>query len=116
MWSGSTPSTDPYLSLYGGVYFALENAAGQYLNDLNQVSFGTVPLHNGGATSAVFYEEFVAGTDTFYASSASLGQVTYGPIAQPIGYYVARRAKFSPVIFSIGPLLSSVPNRLLKFG
>jgi pimeloyl-ACP methyl ester carboxylesterase len=104
---GATPSADPYLSRYGGVYFAVQGATGQYLNNLTQVTFGNTALLNG-ASPSVFYNEFVSGTETFEATSPSLGQISYGPAAVPIGHFVALRDKLAPAILSVAPLLPSV--------
>jgi hypothetical protein len=104
---GATPSADPYLSRYGGVYFAMQGATGQYLNNLTQVAFGSTTLLNG-ASPSVFYNEFVSGTGTFEATSPSLGQISYGPAAVPTGHFVALRDKLAPAIFSVAPLLPSV--------
>lgn len=114
---GVTPSQNTYLSRYGGIYFELENATWQYLNDLTQVTFGTVPLQNGGATGRVFYNEFfVGGTDTFHATSASLGQITYGVSIQAAGHYTAIRAKFSPAIYFVSPVLPNTTARIVQSG
>jgi len=50
---GIPAAQDSYLGQYGGIYFALANAAGQYQNDMTQVQWGSVALHNGGASHAV---------------------------------------------------------------
>ncbi len=92
-----TPTQDPYLSQYGGIYFALENAGGtQYINDLTQVYWGSVPLQNGGATNSIFYNEFVGGQGTFQVASTSLGPLNCGPFAEPPGYFTVRLCKYSP--------------------
>ena len=106
---GGTPSTDPYLSQYGGVYFTVKSAADEFLTDLTQVLFGNVTLQNGGAAGTVFYNEFTAGTETFQATSTSLGPVTEGPATVPPGRFIAVRAKFAPAISSVTPLLSTIP-------
>jgi pimeloyl-ACP methyl ester carboxylesterase len=113
---GGTPSADPYLSQYGGVYFALENSADQFLADLTQVLFGAVALQNGGAAGTVFYNEFTAGTGTFDATSSSLGQVTHGPTTVPPGRFTAVRAKFAPVMSSVGPVLPNSSAALVQSG
>lgn len=112
---GGTPTTDPYLSVYGGVFFAAESSTAQYLTDLSAVSFGTVSLQNGGANDTVFYDEFIAGTGTFQAASASIGSVSYGPLTLPIGHYSTQRAKFSPAISGVTPLLNT-PALLVQAG
>jgi hypothetical protein len=114
---GGTPATDPYLSQYGGVYFAVEPANGEsYLSDLSSVLWRNVILQPSGAPSSIFYNEFVAGAGNFQAASASLGQVTYGPVTIPTGHYSTFRAKLSPAIFSVGPLLGSGPGRVVQSG
>jgi len=113
---GGTPSTDEYLSQNGGVYFAVETANGQaYLNDLSSVVFGSYSLLNE-ASAAVFYDEFITGSEKFQAESASLGQVSYGSITIPTGLYTAIRAKYSPAIFEVTPLLASVPGWVVQSG
>jgi hypothetical protein len=104
---GTAPSADPYLSRYGGVYFAVQGTTGQYVNDITQVAFGNTTLVNG-ASPSVFYADFVSGTGTFEATSPSLVQISYGPATVPTGHFVALRAKLAPAIVSVTPLLPSV--------
>ena len=116
---GGTPTTDLYLSHDGGVYFGVETAADQYLSDLNQSSvyWGATELNSGGAADTVFYNEFVAGGGgSFQATSASLNQITYGPVTVPAGYYSTFRAKFSPAISGVGPILASGPGWVVQSG
>ena len=123
-WASSTLSTTPTqnvpLSQDGGVYFALENAAGtQYVNDLTQVSWASVPevsLQNGGATDAVYYYEFLAGSRTFTATSKSLGTLSCGPITVPPGYFTTFRCKYPPIVSSVGPLVGNTTARLVQSG
>jgi uncharacterized protein (TIGR03437 family) len=117
-WSsiGSTPNQDPFLSLYGGMFTALRNAAGQYLGDLTQVSFGSIALQNGGATGAVFYNEFVNGAGPLQFQSQSLGPVNCGNVTEPMGYYSLFPCKLSPAISSVGPLWSGTLARIVKSG
>src|ERR1700676_3158774 len=102
---GTTPSQDPYLSKYGGIFFGQLTAADKYVGDFSQVSFGTVALQAGGAAGSIFYNEFLNGAATFQARSASLGTLTCGPFTEPVGYFVALRCKSPPLILSVGPLL-----------
>jgi len=104
---GTAANADPYLSRYAGVYFAVKGTTDQYVNDLTQVAFGSTALLNG-ASPSIFYDEFVSGTGTFEATSPSLGQISYGPATVPTGHFVALRAKLSPAIFSVAPLLPTV--------
>ena len=115
---GSPPSQDPYLSQFGGVFFAVEQATGSYLNDLSQVLFGSVPLQNGGATGIVFYNEFLKGTGTFTATSSSLGQVTDGPVAVPAGRYSVNSPKIGPAIavLGVGPLAPKTAGWVVESG
>ena len=116
---GGTPTTDFYLSHDGGVYFGVETAANQYLNDLNQSSvfFGPTELNSGGAADTVFYNEFVpAGTGGFQVASASLNEITYGPVTAPTGYYSTFRAKFSPAISRVTPIFANTPGWVVQSG
>ena len=111
---GSTPSTDPYLSQYGGVYFAVEGPTGQYVNDLTSVAFGGVPLPNG---TSVFYDEFLtAGNGTFQFNSQSLGGEYTAPGTVPVGHYGVIRPKFAPLISYVGPLLPNVSGWIVESG
>jgi uncharacterized repeat protein (TIGR01451 family) len=110
----------PSQNWYGGVYFAVGQATGPYLNNLSKPFFGSVALEDGGATDmSVFYSEFLSGTDTFAATSASLGQVFhYGPITVPSGQYSVNRAKFGPAIAvkGVGPLASNTAGWVVPSG
>lgn len=107
----ATPAVDPWLSTYGGIYFASENAADQSIS-LSKVTFGSVPL-NVGPTGGAFFNEFIRGTDTFYENN---GIYTCGPFTQPLGYYYALRCKFSPQIWSVGPQMATVPGSVVQSG
>ena len=99
------------MSQYGGIYFTSENGAGQWIS-LSSVAFGaTVPLSN--PTGTAFYNDFVKGTDTFMENN---GSYTCGPFTQPLGYYFALRCKFSPQIWSVGPLLTTTPGSIVQSG
>jgi len=114
---GESPSQQPRWSQYGGVYFAVENAAGtQYYNDLTQVLLGSVALNNGGAANAVFYDEFIKGTGTFQFTSSSLGTVSCGSFTTPAGYYIADRCKYGPRISRVTPLMSNLFGSFIQSG
>lgn len=104
---GTSPTTDQYLSTNGGMFFALLNTSAAYASDVSQVLWGSLPLVNGGDTNTIFYQDFVKGTGTLQASSASLGQVNCGSYTQTFGFFSAVRCKENTTIVSIGPLLSS---------
>ena len=106
---GSPPSQNPVLSHYGGIYFAVENAAGsQYYNDLTQVAWGSIKLQNGGASDAVYYDEFIQGAGTFQFTSSSLGTVSCGSYTQLAGLYVVYRCKYGPIINSVTPRVPAI--------
>jgi uncharacterized protein (TIGR03437 family) len=107
---GTTPATDPYLSKNGGMFFALLNGAGAFASDLTQVQWGTLQLTNGGDTNVIYYDDFVAGAGAFQATSTSLGRVNCGSYTQAFGYFSALRCKLNAAIFSIGPLVSTIPR------
>jgi uncharacterized protein (TIGR03437 family) len=113
---GGTPTTDPYLSRSGGMFFAWANAADQYVTDLTQVDWGSVALQPGGATDTVFYDEFVSGTGAFQLTSQSLGTVSCGSFTEPLGYYSVARCKSPPLISSVRPLLPGVPGWVVNSG
>jgi hypothetical protein len=117
-WSsiGTSPSQDPYLSRYGGMFFGQITAANQYVGDFSKATFGSVALQAGGATGSIFYNEFLNGTASFQAASASLGNLTCGPFTEPTGYFVAVRCKSSPFISSVGPLFSGVSGKVVISG
>ena len=102
-WS-STPSTDPYLSKNGGIFFGMVNAGGGFVSDMTGVSFGAVPLVNGADTGTVFYADFVYGTGTLIATSTTLGTKNCGNWPEPLGFTSALRCKLQTVIIGVGPL------------
>ncbi len=113
---GSTPATDPYLSVNGGSFFALVNTSAAYVADLTQVTWGTLQMTNGGNLNTIFYDDFVAGTGVFQMTSTSLGTINCGSYTQTFGYFSAARCKINAAIFSIGPLLSTLPRTVTAGG
>ncbi len=112
---GSPTSTDKWLSQYGGIFFALVNAAGNYVTDLSEVAWGTLQLVNGGDTDTIFYDDLVRGTGEFQASEPSA--VTTGCTqTAPLGYFLTVRCKENTTIVSVGPLLSSAAGRVVSAG
>src|ERR1035438_539429 len=101
---GNAASADPYLSRNGAMFFAMVNSTGGYVADMTAVTFGTVSLANGGDTGTIFYVDFVLGTGTLTASSASLGSENCSTWAEPLGYTSALRCKIGPLIYLVGPL------------
>jgi uncharacterized protein (TIGR03437 family) len=115
-WSsiGTTPATDPYLSQYGGMFFAVVNAAGSYLSDLTEVEWGTLLLVEGGDIDTIFYDDLIAGTGAFAVTSESLGTVACpAPATATVapGYSSAVRCKIGANIdtIGVGPTLSLLP-------
>lgn len=112
---GTTPSTDPYLSIDGGTFFGLLNEQADYVTDLTQVQWGTLPLQVGGDTGTIFFNDFVSGSGIFTANSASLGSIDCGTVAEAVGYFAAARCKIDTAIISISPLVSGAA-RLIPSG
>jgi uncharacterized protein (TIGR03437 family) len=101
---GTTPATDPYLSIDGAMYFAMVNGTDAYVTDMTSVAFGTVPLVNGGDTDTIYYVDFVAGTGALSAQSTSIGAVNCGTLAEPLEFTSALRCKLGLLIIDVGPL------------
>jgi len=106
---------NPYLSQYGGIYMTQQNAAGQFVNDLTQVSFGAIPLQNGAATGTIFYNDFITGTGTFQETSKSLGSLYCGPFTIPAEFTILR-CKTSPTITGVGPPVPFTYARMVQAG
>lgn len=113
---GTDPATDPYLSVDGGLYFAVDNQDNQYLADLTSVTWGTLAFLNGGDTDTVYYYDFIKGTGTFEAVSESAGTLDCGSLTEPLGYYSAARCKVDTAIFSVGPLVTGTNAKLVNSG
>jgi uncharacterized protein (TIGR03437 family) len=110
---GTTPPQDPWLSNFGGMFFAMADSNYQWISDLTSVSFGSESLSRNGG---VFFSDRLSGTNTFRASSSSRGNLSCGPGPAPVGFFAALRCKSSPTIRSVGPLLSAVPGRVVQSG
>ena len=108
-WSsiGTVSTSDPYLSKYGGMYFALMNSGGGYVEDLSGVSWGSVTLENGGDTNTIFYTDLASGTGAYTAASQSLGTVTCSTQTLALGYTSAQRCKIGAAVRSVTPLAST---------
>ena len=113
-WSsiGKPPASDPWLKSYGGMFFAMMNGPGNYVQDLSAVVWGTVPLESGADAGTIFYTDFDSGTGDYMATSASLGTINCGTLAQPPGYSWAARCKIGAAVFSVTPLASTSPRVL----
>ena len=111
-WSsiGTVSTSDPYLSKYGGMYFALMNSGGGYVEDLSGVSWGSVTLENGGDTNTIFYTDLASGTGAYTAASQSLGTVTCSTQTLALGYTSAQRCKIGAAVRSVTPLASTSPQ------
>jgi uncharacterized protein (TIGR03437 family) len=112
---GSTPASDPYLSVDGAMIFTLVNGTDSFVSDMTAVSFGSVELVDGGDTGTIFYVDFVAGTGALSVQSASLGTVSCGTLAEPLEYTSALRCKLGPLIESVGPL-TGINGRTVNAG
>jgi uncharacterized protein (TIGR03437 family) len=93
---------------YGGLYFALENAAGTQYTALENASLvGSASLQVGESAS-FFYGEFINyGTGTLTATSSAGQGTTCGSVSVQGGYYSPVRCKFNPSIFSVQPSTSA---------
>jgi uncharacterized protein (TIGR03437 family) len=107
---GTTPATDPYLSVDGGAFFALLNTNGDYVTDLTQVIWGTLTLIGGEDAGTIFYNDFVAGTGMYEATSASLGTIDCNSVTEVVGYVAPERCKLATTIVSVGPLATTSPR------
>jgi uncharacterized protein (TIGR03437 family) len=96
----------PNQTEFGGVYFALENAAGTQYTALESVSLGSQPLQ-GGANAAFFYNEFATQAGTLEATSTASQATNCGSFSAPGGYYSAVRCKYNPLIYSVQSSLST---------
>jgi uncharacterized protein (TIGR03437 family) len=100
---GTTPATE--VSTYGGVYVGVENAAGQYVNDVTQVQFGGTGLTQN-PQYVLFYGDFLpAGQSVVRFTSSSLGDLQSTRTASP-GTYTPFRVKVGPLISSVTPVLN----------
>jgi uncharacterized protein (TIGR03437 family) len=113
-WSsiGNPPASDPWLKTYGGMFFALVNGSGNYVQDLSAVVWGTVPLENGADAGTIFYTDFDSGTGAYSATSQSLGTTNCPSLALGPGYTSAVRCKIGAAVFSVTPLASTSPRVL----
>lgn len=111
-----TPAQDPVLAKYGGLYFAFQTSAAQWVTDITAASLGSVALQQGYLSGEDFYIEFVNGTGTIQATSTSLGTLSCGPIRAPVGYYNVFRCKIAPQISSVGPLVSNSTAKIVSSG
>jgi uncharacterized protein (TIGR03437 family) len=117
---GTTPATDPYLSVDGGAFFALVNTCvitcqtggSGYVTDLTQVVWGTLTLIGGEDASTIFYDDFVAGTGMYEATSASLGTIDCNEVTEVVGYVAPERCKLATAIVSVGPLESTAARQV----
>ena len=113
---GGTGPADQWLSIDGGIFFAVENQSNAYVMDLTASQWGTVALTDGGDNGVVFYTDFVNGTGVYQATSSSLGSIFCGgSLTEALGYFSAARCKIDPAIFSVAPL-SSAPGRIVSSG
>jgi uncharacterized protein (TIGR03437 family) len=112
---GVAAAKDPWLSIDGGIFFAMQSQTGAYVTDLTAAQWGTVALTNGADTGVVFYTDFVQGSGDYQATSSSLGTVDCATLAEDVGYFSAARCKIDTAIVSVGPL-SSAPGRIINSG
>jgi len=106
---GNPPSTDPFLSIYGGGLVALKGTNDIFFTDLTSVQYdnGTGSLVAGPSASiaSIFYTEFAPGGSHNFSMTHSDGQVTTGT-----GTFVDGSAR--AVLFKFGPSIYSVQSSL----
>jgi uncharacterized protein (TIGR03437 family) len=112
---GTTPATDPYLSIDGGMFFAMVNSTGSYVTDITAAEWGTVQLLQGGDIDVIYYDDFISGTGDFEATSESLGTIDCQTLVEAVGYYSAARCKIDAAIYTVDPL-ASAPGRVVNVG
>jgi pimeloyl-ACP methyl ester carboxylesterase len=105
-----------WISNYGGIYLALANADGSYVNDLTGVSFGDIKLENGGASNSIYYSEFVRGTQLIQYNSSWLGMVDCGTFTPSAGAYSPILCKYGPLIYNVSPVAPNVRGLLVASG
>jgi uncharacterized protein (TIGR03437 family) len=107
----------PNQTEYGGIYFALENATGQYTG-LDIVSLGvqSYPFQEG-AVDLFYYDEFATGTAGLQAVNTADQSTNCGSYSVQGGYYSTVRCKVSPLIFRVQSSLSTgLPGLTVAFG
>jgi hypothetical protein len=100
---GVTAANDAWLSIDGGIFFAMENQSGSYVTDLTSVVWGSVALTPGGDTDIVYYTDFVSGTGDYQATSTSLSTINCGTLAEALGYFSSPRCKLDTAIYDVTP-------------
>ncbi len=112
---GGTPAKDPWLSVDGGIFFAMQDSSGSYVSDLTAASWGSVALTPGADLDTVYYTDFVSGTGDYQADSSSLGTVNCFSLMEPAGFFSSARCKLQTAIFNVTPL-TSAPGRIVASG
>ncbi len=101
---GTAPGDDPLLSHIAGLYVEAATAGGDSVGDLTAAAFGTTALAPSTPAGAVFYNEFISGTETVHYTSTASGMGQCGPVGPPAGYFTVVRCKSGPDVSSVGPL------------
>ena len=112
---GGTPAKDPWLSVDGGIFFAMQDSSGSYVSDLTAASWGSVALTPGADLDTVYYTDFVSGTGDYQADSSSLGTVNCFSLMERAGFFSSARCKLQTAIFNVTPL-TSAPGRIVASG
>ncbi len=108
---GNPPSTDPFLSIYGGGLVALKGTNDIFFTDLTSVQYdnGAGLLVSGPSASiaSIFYTEFAPGGSHNFSMTHSNGQVTTGTGTIVDGSGRAVLFKYGPSIYSVQSSLST---------
>ena len=114
---GTSPAQDATLSHFGGMMVGQVTAAGQYVQTLRTVTWGTNTLTDGATFGEFFYNDFVSpATATFSLTALGSSATTCGPVTEPVGFYSTFRCKASPAISAVAPLASGTAKVVASGG
>jgi len=117
---GNPPSTDPFLSRYGGMLLALKGTNDVYFTDLTAVSFdnatGSLVAGPSSAIASLYYSEFIAGGQHSFSMTHSNLQVTTGTGTPVAGLQRALLFKFGPVITGVRSAAGGLPGLTVAAG
>jgi pimeloyl-ACP methyl ester carboxylesterase len=104
---GHAPSQDEYLDRYGGLFVAVENAQGQYFDDLTSAELNGTALSPGPSNplTSVYYDDSLpAGSYSVSLVSSSAGNLS--------GIETSGSGGYRAVLFKEGPDIFRVQSRL----
>jgi pimeloyl-ACP methyl ester carboxylesterase len=117
---GNPPSTDPFLSRYGGALLALKGTNDVYFTDLTAVSFdsaaGSLVAGPSNAIASLYYSEFIPGGPHSFSMTHSNAQVTTGTGTIATGSGHSLMFKFGPVITAVQSATAGLPGLTVASG